>query len=100
MISSNNEGIVLVCWDSPLDKKCIVGLRMLAYGGPADFLDEGLRMGESTVLKTVKEFITTVIKVFGDEFLRPPSESDLHNILSVNEARGFPDMIESIDCMH
>jgi hypothetical protein len=81
-------------------QKCIVGLRMLAYGGPADFLDEGLRMGESTVLKTVKEFVTTVIKVFGDEFLRPPSESDLHNILSVNEACGFPGMIGSIDCMH
>jgi hypothetical protein len=46
---------------------------MLAYGGAADFHDEGLRMDESTVLKTVKEFASTTIKVFGDEFLRPPS---------------------------
>jgi hypothetical protein len=37
-------------------QKCTVALRMLAYGGPADFHDEALRMGESTVLKTVKEF--------------------------------------------
>jgi hypothetical protein len=73
---------------------------MLAYGGPADFHDEGLRMGESTILKTDKEFASTIIEVFGDEFLRPPSESELQHILSMNEARGFPDMIESIDCMH
>jgi hypothetical protein len=81
-------------------QKCTVGLRMLAYGGPADFLDEGLCMSESTVLKTVKEFATTVVEVFGDEFLRPPSESELQHILLVNEARGFPGMIGSIDYMH
>jgi hypothetical protein len=81
-------------------QKCIVALRMLAYGGPADFHDEGLRMGESTILKTDKEFASTIIEVFGDEFLRPPSESELQHILSMNEARGFPNMIESIDWMH
>ncbi|KAL6647174.1 hypothetical protein ACP70R_014611 [Stipagrostis hirtigluma subsp. patula] len=81
-------------------QKCTVALRMLAYGGPADFLDEGLRMGESTILKTVMEFATTIIEVFGDEFLRPPSESELEHILAVNDARGFPGMIGSIDCMH
>jgi hypothetical protein len=73
---------------------------MLAYGGPGDFHDEGLRMGESMVLKTVKEFASTIVKVFGDEFLRPPFESKLQHILSVNEACGFLGMIGSIDCMH
>jgi hypothetical protein len=81
-------------------QKCTVALRMLAYGGPADFHDEGLRMGESTLLKTVKEFVSTIVEVFEDEFLRPPSKSELQHILSVNEARGFPGMIRSIDCMH
>jgi hypothetical protein len=80
-------------------QKCTVALRMLAYGGPADFYDEGLRMGESMVLKTVKEFGSTIIKVFRDDFLKSPSESELQHILSVNEAHGFLDMIESIDCM-
>ena len=81
-------------------QKCTVALRMLAYGGATDSLDEGLRMGESTVLQTVKEFARTIVEVFGDEFLRPPSQSELQHILSVNEARGFPSMIGSIDCMH
>jgi hypothetical protein len=48
-----------------------VALRMLAYGGAADFHNEGLHMGESTILKTVKEFASTIVEVFGDEFLRP-----------------------------
>jgi hypothetical protein len=81
-------------------QKCIVALRMLAYGGPTDFHDEGLHMEESTVLKTVKEFASTIVEVFGDEFLRPPSESELQHILSANEARGFSGMIGSIDCMY
>jgi hypothetical protein len=53
-------------------------------------------MGESTALKTVKEFATIVVEVFGDEFLRPPSESELQHILLVNEACGFPGMIGSL----
>jgi hypothetical protein len=81
-------------------QKITVALRMLAYGGPADALDDGLRMGKSTVLKTLKEFVSTIITVFGDEYLRPPSPAELEHILSVNEARGFPGMIGSIDCMH
>ena len=35
--------------------KCTVAQKMLAYGGPADELDAHLKMGESTVLKTLKE---------------------------------------------
>jgi hypothetical protein len=79
---------------------CMMALRMLAYGGATDFHDEGLRMGESTVLKTVKEFASRIVEVFRDEFLRPPSASELQHILSMNEARGFLGMIGSIDCMH
>jgi hypothetical protein len=50
-------------------QKCIVALRMLAYGGPTDFHDEGLHMGESTVLKTVKEFASTIVEVLEMNFL-------------------------------
>jgi hypothetical protein len=81
-------------------QKCTVGLRMLAYGGPADALDEGLRMGESTILKTVKEFAKEIIKVFGPKYLRPPTETELKKILLENKARGFPGMMGSLDCMH
>ncbi|TVU34850.1 hypothetical protein EJB05_16704, partial [Eragrostis curvula] len=66
----------------------------------ADSLDEHLQMGESTVLETLKRFVRTIVNVFGEEWIRPPSEVELQHILKVNEARGFPGMIGSIDCMH
>jgi hypothetical protein len=82
------------------DHKCAVGIKMLAYGGPADSMDEYLKMGESTVLETLKEFALAVVDVFGDEFLRPPTSAEIERILKRNEERGFPGMIGSIDCMH
>ena len=80
--------------------KCTVALKMLAYGGPADELDDHLKMGESTALETLKEFVMTVVKLFGKEFLRPPRSEEIEHILNINLARGFPEMIGSIDCMH
>ena len=80
--------------------KCVVAMRMLAYGSIADTLDDGYAMAESTVLECVKEFARTVIAVFEEEYLRPPKEAELKRILEENKARGFPGMIGSIDCMH
>lgn len=80
--------------------KCLVAMRMLSYGSPADSFDDAYRMAESTVLETVKQFVRTVISVYESEHLRPPTTSELETILQVNEARGFPGMIGSIDCMH
>jgi hypothetical protein len=73
---------------------------MLAYGSPADSFDDTYRMAESTVLETVKQFARTIISVYESDFLRPPRTSELETTLQVNEARGFPGMIGSIDCMH
>ncbi|KAL6613823.1 hypothetical protein ACP70R_036093 [Stipagrostis hirtigluma subsp. patula] len=80
--------------------KCTVAIKMLAYGSIADALDDHLEMGESTVLETLKRFVRTIVNVFGEEWIRPPSEIELQHILKANEARGFPGMIGSIDCMH
>jgi hypothetical protein len=80
--------------------KCVVAMRMLAYGSIADGLDDGYSMAESTVLECVKVFCESVIELFEDDFLRPPTEAELARILRDNEARGFPGMIGSIDCMH
>jgi hypothetical protein len=80
--------------------KCLVAMRMLSYGSPADSFDDTYRMAESTVLETVKQFVRTIISVYESEHLRPPTTSELETILQVNEARGFPGMIGSIDCMH
>jgi hypothetical protein len=80
--------------------KCLVAMRMLAYGSPADSFDDTYRMAESTVLETVKQFARTLIFVYESDFLRPPRTSELETTLQVNEARDFPRMIGSIDCMH
>jgi hypothetical protein len=52
---------------------CTTAIKMLAYGGPADFLDDVIRMGESTILECLKEFSRTVISVYAVEYLRPPN---------------------------
>jgi hypothetical protein len=84
---------------SPLHK-CTAAMRMLAYGTPADALDENLRMAESTVIECLTYFCKGVMKNFGSEYLRKPKIEDIDRLLQIGEARGFPGMIGSLDCMH
>lgn len=84
---------------SPL-QKCIVAIRMLAYGTSADQLDEVLKIAASTCLDILGKFVEGVIENFGEEYLRPPRSDELEKILQENDARGFPGMLGSIDCMH
>ncbi|XP_024177898.1 uncharacterized protein LOC112183795 [Rosa chinensis] len=81
-------------------QKITAALRMLAYGVPADYVDEYVRIGESTALKSLKRFVNAVVVMFGDEYLRPPNSNDIARLLSIGEKRGFPGMLGSIDCMH
>jgi hypothetical protein len=81
-------------------QKVTAALRMLAYGGPADRLDDYIRMGESTILECVDEFTRTVVELYGKSYLRPPNAEDIARLLQKAEERGFPGMIGSIDCMH
>ena len=80
--------------------KVTAALRMLAYGGPADRLDDYIRMGESMILECVDEFTRTVVELYGKSYLRPPNAEDIARLLQKAEERGFPGMIGSIDCMH
>ncbi|XP_074271392.1 uncharacterized protein LOC141595329 [Silene latifolia] len=75
-------------------------MRILAYGIAGDVVDECVRLAGTTTLKSLKKFIRGIIEIFGDEYLRRPTPDDIQRILPVNEARGFPGMIGSIDCMH
>jgi len=84
---------------SPL-QKCTAAMHMLAYGTPADALDEYLKIGKCTALECLDKFARGVIEVFGGEYLRRPTREDLEHILQVNESRGLPRMLGSIDCMH
>jgi len=73
---------------------------MLAYGTPADALDEYLKIGKSTALECLDKFAQGVIEVFSGEYMRAPTVEDVQRLLQVNESRGFPGMLGSIDCMH
>ena len=84
---------------SPLHK-CTVAMRMLAYGTPADMWDENLRIAESTTIECMNNFCRGVIECFGPTYLRKPSREDIQRLLHIGEARGFPGMLGSVDCMH
>ena len=81
-------------------QKCTSAIRMLAYGTPADVLDEVIKIGTSTTLECSGKFAQGVIECFGPEYLRPPTAEELEKILEENESRGFSGMIGSIDCMY
>ncbi|XP_073367532.1 uncharacterized protein [Aegilops tauschii subsp. strangulata] len=81
-------------------QKCTAALRMLALGTAADAVGEMVRMVESTCLKTTFKFASAVVEVFGPEYLREPNAQDTEKLFAITEARGFPGMLGSIDCMH
>jgi hypothetical protein len=75
-------------------------MRMLAYGTPGDEQDDYARMAESTALDCLYRFCRAIVGCFGKQYLRAPNAEDTARILAENEARGFPGMLGSIDCMH
>ena len=81
-------------------QKITAALRMLAYGVSGDFIDEYVRIGETTALESLKKFVTAVIDVFSEEYLRKPNNEDIARLLAHGKRRGFPGMLGSIDCMH
>ncbi|CAL1382160.1 unnamed protein product [Linum trigynum] len=83
-----------------LEQKLTCAMHMLAYGSPADQLDEYVRMGESTLLEVFRKFCNNIINMYGATYLRAPTLADLRILLRKASSRGFPGMIGSIDCMH
>ncbi|KAK2638122.1 hypothetical protein Ddye_025917 [Dipteronia dyeriana] len=73
---------------------------MLAYGQPADSIDECVKIGESTAIESMKRFCRAILKVFENEYLRSPNANDVARLLEIGEKRGFPEMLGSSNCMH
>jgi hypothetical protein len=83
-----------------LIQKCTAAMRMLAYGAPADSKDDYLHMSESTAIECMYKFYQAVVGHFGKYYPRGPTEVENARIMAQNAARGFPGMLENIDCMH
>jgi len=81
-------------------QKVTTAHKILAYGIPADLTDEYLQIGENTAIESLEAFVKAIVEVFGDWYLRAPNEADICRLLSIEEQRGFPWMLGSIDCMH
>ena len=81
-------------------QKMTTAMRMLAYGVPADSVDDYVRIGESTAIESLTKFVKAVVAIFSDEYLRSPNNDDIARLLAVGTSRGFPGMLGSIDCMH
>jgi hypothetical protein len=74
-------------------------MRMIAYGAPGDTVDDYFRMAESTTIESMYWYFKAVMVVFGPDYLRGP-EAERTRIMAYNAARGFLEMLESIDCIH
>lgn len=46
-------------------KKITAALHMLAYGVPADSLDDWLHIADSTTIMSLRKFVKAVIEIFG-----------------------------------
>lgn len=80
--------------------RIISSIRILAYGASFDQVDELCELSEASARESFYAFADEVVEVFGDEYLRAPTEVDLRRILGINAARGFPGCVGSWDCQH
>lgn len=80
-------------------QKVVAAFQMLAYGVQDDALDKYIHIGESTALEALRKFVVAVVEIFG-QYMRLPDEQDTSRLLTIGASRGFPGMLESIDCMH
>ncbi|CAL8994538.1 unnamed protein product [Prunus brigantina] len=69
-------------------------------GTSIDQVDEIARIGKSTMLEALVRFCDAIETLYTRDYLRRPTHRDLQQQLQKAEARGFPGMIGSIDCMH
>jgi hypothetical protein len=81
-------------------QKITSALRMLCYGLCADATDKYCRTSESTAMECLKRFCLAIRVLFEDYYMRQPIRADFEKQLAINEARGFPGIFASLDCMH
>jgi hypothetical protein len=81
-------------------QKVTVAYRKLAHAIPTNYVDEYVRIGESTSIEFLRRFVKVVCDVFGPEYLRPPNQDDTVMLLNIAERHGFLVILGSIDYMY
>jgi len=81
-------------------QKVAAALRVLAYGLPADEVDEYARLSDSTFDETVHRFTRFVVEKYKPVYLREPTRADLQRIMDDYADTGFPGCMGCVDCSH
>nr|GEW16681.1 hypothetical protein [Tanacetum cinerariifolium] len=55
----------------------------MAYGAIPDALDEYLQMGTTTACKSLQMFCKAIMELYGEEFLRKPTYTDMKNSMLI-----------------
>ncbi|GKB35635.1 ALP1-like protein [Tanacetum coccineum] len=77
---------------------CTSAIRQMAYGAVSDALDEYMKMGATTARKSHQMFCKAIIELYGEDFLRKPTYTDMEKLYArYEEKHGFPGMTGSID---
>ncbi|GKD35183.1 hypothetical protein Tco_1250692 [Tanacetum coccineum] len=72
--------------------KCTSAIRQLAYAAVPDSLDEYLQIGEKTSRDCLMHFCNGVIELYGEEYLRRPTQTDVEKLYAFHENKhGFPE---------
>ncbi|GJU15175.1 ALP1-like protein [Tanacetum coccineum] len=73
----------------------------MAYGAVPDALDEYLQMSATTACKCLQMFCKAIMELYGEEFLRKPTYTDMEKLYAYQEEKhGIPGMLGSIDCTY
>ncbi|GJS67930.1 WAT1-related protein [Tanacetum coccineum] len=88
---TGREGVFLLL-------KCTFAIHQLAYGLVPDVLDEYLQMSEKTSRLSLDHFCNSVMAIFGPEYLRKPTTTDVVKLYRHHEeTHGFSGMLGSLD---
>ncbi|GJZ76526.1 ALP1-like protein [Tanacetum coccineum] len=78
--------------------KCISAIHQLAYDVVLDVLDKDMQIGNKTSHDSLEAFCKVVIKLYGEEYLRRPTNTDVEKLYAFHEEKhGFHGMIRSLD---
>lgn len=82
-------------------QKCVVALRLMTFGVPADAVDDYLKMSAKTASESMYNFCDYIIEFYGDIYLWKPTRSNVEELYVAHQAEhGLPGMFGSISCMH